>query len=203
MEEQNKEHLLRAISEFSNVEAPDVWSNIESQLSKTEDNKNSLEKAVGQLPQKQAPDIWFPIEVSLPKKQSFHSKWMVAASIVLFLCSVFLFVSSYENSEESELVHSTEILENFNVALEIESLDTGEDAILNYIRTNCRRLALTCNDPEFKGLLETYIELNEAKEELVQELEKKNQPQLMKYLIRVEKNQTKVGKNMLKKLRNS
>ncbi len=203
MEDQNIELLKRAIDELSIKEAPDVWSNIEHGLVE-EENTISFKDAIEQLPTKEAPDVWLSIEASLPRKLNFRSIWMVAASVVLFLCSVFLFIESNNSYDEPQIAHTTEMLENFNVALDIQSIGVEEDAILQYIQKNCMRLALTCNDPEFKGLLETYIELNEAKKVLTQELEKReNRPQLMKYLIRVEKNQTEIGKDMLKKLRNS
>lgn len=204
MDEKNRKSLLKGIAELPLKEAPNIWEAIELKLEvNEEENKSILDDALKQLPQMEAPDIWIPVEAAIPKKKDLRSIWMVAASLVLFISSVFLFIQSSAEKEEPIISYSTESIESFNIALGLETLDTGEDAILSYIQKNCKRLALTCNDPEFKGLLEMYMELSDAKQDLVQKLEKKNQPHLMKYLIRIEKNQTEVGKDMLKKLRNS
>ena len=78
---------------------------------------------------------------------------------------------------------------------------SGDDDLLNYINKNCKQLALTCQDPGFKSLLDNYIELSEAKAELEKQLLAQiGQGQKMKYLVRIEKQQTAVGKEMLKKL---
>lgn len=205
MEEQNRKKLENAISELPSKEAPDIWANIEAKIQTDEEHDHVLSEAISQMPSKQAPDIWLPIEASLPsQKRSRSSVWMVAASAALFIASLFLFIESRKVNEQSTISYSTEKIETMNVSLEIDDYISSEDAILDYIQKNCKKLALTCNDPEFKGLMETYVELSEAKEELANKLEQKGQqPQLMKYLIRIEKNQTRVGKDLLKKMRKS
>ena len=197
MKEGNVDKLKKGIEQLPVKQAPDVWHLIEEKIS-------PLHAAIEALPAKEAPDIWLAIESGLLRKKTAQiGVWMVAASIALFIASVFLFVQSRRNEPEEVISYSTEYLDGFQVALGLQR-ESEEDKVLDYIHKNCKRLALTCNDPEFKELLETYIELLDARNELIRKIEEANdQPSLMKYLIRLEKNQTKVGKDMLKKLRSS
>ncbi|MEM6380850.1 MAG: hypothetical protein AAF705_21945, partial [Bacteroidota bacterium] len=146
---------------------------------------------------------WLPIEASLPKSRSrSRFNWSIAASVTILLVSVFLFHKSSQDAASETISYSTEEVDFFETRLNISIHEASEDKILEYVKRNCRRLSQTCQNPEFKGLLETYIELADAKQQLEDELSKgANQPRLMKYLIRVEKNQTQVGKDMLKKLK--
>ncbi|MEM1408924.1 MAG: hypothetical protein AAGG59_19225 [Bacteroidota bacterium] len=201
MHKENRRNLDKAIDELKELKAPDIWYEIANDLDFAKDE--NLISAIEDLKDSEAPDIWLPIEASLPKPK-FRSKlnWSIAASVSILFVSAFLFYKSLSDSASETISYSTEEVDFFETSLDI-SLDEGdEDKILDYVKKNCRRLSQTCQNPEFKGLLEAYIELADAKKQLENELSKgANQPQLMKYLIRVEKNQTQVGKDMLKKLR--
>ena len=107
------------------------------------------------------------------------------------------------NQSSEQISYSTEQLEFFDVNENLNTISSSpDDLLLTYVKENCTRLAATCQDPEFKELLEAYMELNETKKELNQTLKNSNdQAQVMKYLIKVEKSQTEIGKNMLKKMK--
>lgn len=202
---EEKENLKRAIGELKEFKAPDIWVDIAANLGTSDDSVvDNLQSAINDLENSEAPDVWLPIEASLPKgragKRFFH--WSVAASVSILVVSVVLFYQSSQNPIDETISYSTEEVDYFETGLEISLTEATDDKILDYVKKNCKKLTQTCQNPEFKGLLETYIELADAKQQLEKELAKStNQPQLMKYLIRVEKNQTQVGKDMLKKLK--
>jgi len=204
MKEEKIHNLRRAIGEMKTTKAPDVWNSINDRLH-TDANRDALSQAIEELDVKEAPDIWAEVESSLDERKTVKRPfWYAAAAISLLLVSYLFYNQLSQGQTEEIITYSTEEVEYFEVAGEMEGFESNDDEILQYVHQNCKRLIAKCEDPEFKGLLETYMELNDAKEEIEAELDKNNnQPQLMKYLIRVEKNQTQVGKDMLKKLKYS
>ncbi|MEM9857450.1 MAG: hypothetical protein AAF843_08845 [Bacteroidota bacterium] len=202
---ESRRHLEKAVSELREFKAPDVWLDIEAALSTPAvGSDNNLKDAIRDLKSSEAPDVWLPIEASLPKVESKQRfiYWSVAASVSMLIISLVLFYQSSFNRTAETISYSTEEVDFFETSLDISLNETADDKILEYVKRNCKRLSQSCQNPEFKGLLETYMELTNAKQQLEMELAKStNQSQLMKYLIRVEKNQTEVGKDMLKKLK--
>ncbi len=202
--EKNKRQLQKQINELQNVEAPDIWSGIQTELnSEGEQNKTFLTQSIGHLRTHEAPDVWLQVRTGLDMKRPQTVLWQrlaLAASVSLLAVCAYLLGLSKPNETIS---YSSEIVEGFEVGYALPEISSNaDDLILKYIQENCTRLAITCQDPEFKALLEAYMELHKTKETLNQSiLENTQQPQLMKYLIRVEKNQNELGKDMLKKLK--
>ena len=202
--EEKKDHLHRSIEGLQQVKAPDIWTQIEMDLdAEAEQNREVLSKSIDKLPMQKAPDVWLALETELAEQKSRTFSWRtlaVAASFLLVSGLSYLLLAPTSNET---IAYSTETVETFEVGFEIpEWDDQGDDMILTYIKENCTRLAVTCQDPEFKALLAAYMELTETKEELSRSMEENaQQAQVMKYLIRVEKNQNEVGKSMLKKLK--
>lgn len=202
---ENNSRFKKSIEGLSQIKAPDIWESIHSELDRQqEENKDNLDKAVESLKIHKAPNIWLSVAAQIDSSRSINwEQWLVAASIILALfIGVYFIVQSSESTGE-QLSYSTEQVEFFDVAMETFPIEIeADDMVLTYIKQNCTRLVITCQDPEFKALLEAYVELNETKEELKEAIEKTtNRPQIMKYLIKVEKDQAAIGKNMLKKMK--
>ena len=202
--EENRQKLKQSIEGLEQLKAPDIWSSIESELDASpEQNSASLKDAIKSLKDHEAPDVWIEVSSSLEEKKNFTWRYLsVAASISLLAVLAYLILPNPNRSNES-IIYSTEELEVFQVEQDITPINSSaDDMLLAYIKENCTRLAATCQDPEFKELLEIYTELNKTKEELNRALMvTTNRTQLMKYLIKVEKNQTEIGKDMLKKIK--
>ncbi|MEM6736794.1 MAG: hypothetical protein AAGC64_09545 [Bacteroidota bacterium] len=200
--EKNKEILKESIDGLRQSEGPNIWSLIARELdSQEEQNKDTLARSIEFLPEYEAPNVWLGVSSKLKAKSANRWKYLaMAASVSLVAVFSYLFLS---NQPSEKLSYSTEQVEFFEGGQQVSIIsDDAEDLLLGYIKENCTRLAATCQDPEFKELLEVYIELDETKKELNQALEKSiDQAQVMKYLIKVEKHQTRIGKDMLKKMK--
>ncbi|GAB4249641.1 MAG: hypothetical protein Tsb0034_29000 [Ekhidna sp.] len=200
--EQNDRVLKDSIKGLRQAEAPNIWSSIAAGLDdQNEQNREVLGRSIEALPQHDAPDVWAGVAREMGAKREGVWKYLaIAASISLVAVVSFLFLS---NPPSERVSYSTEQVDFFDVNQSLPSITSdADDMLLTYIKENCTRLATTCQDPEFKELLEAYMELDETKKELNQALKKTtDQAQVMKYLIKVEKSQTELGKDMLKKMR--
>lgn len=200
--EKNKEVLRESIDGLRQSEGPNIWSLISAELDNQEErNKDLLARSIEFLPEYKAPNVWSGVSSKLEAKSASRWKHLaIAASVSLVAVFSYLFLA---NQRSEKLSYSIEQVEFFEGGQQVSLInDDAEDLLLGYIKENCTRLAATCQDPEFKELLEAYIELDETKKELNQALEKSiDQAQVMKYLIKVEKHQTRIGKDMLKKMK--
>lgn len=212
MMEEKRENLKRALEGLKNQKAPDIWDKIESRLAdEHEEGKTNLTKAIQGLEEYQAPDIWDEIAEGISEGTIHHQSgykrilWSAAASIALLITAFWVFDKpSLGNETLTSSVYSTEEIDMFEVTSLEEDFGTTEDGVLNYVNNNCKLLLTKCENPEFKGLYDTYLELGQAKKELKGKLdETPNKEQLYKYLIRLEKDQAEVGKDLLKMLRYS
>ncbi len=205
MIERGKKYLRRSIDDLPRHQAPDIWEEIEKQLpANNEAGTENLERAISDLKEKQAPDVWTAVESELPiektpRRSTFKWAPWAAASIAVAFVAVLLLSKP---ASTDEITYSTEEVEFFNISEELASFHSPNDPVLDFIQKNCKQFVTKCQNPEFKGLFNTYLELNAAQVELEKQLEKtNNKEQLIKYLIRVEKNRTEIGKDMLKMLR--
>ncbi|NQZ78536.1 MAG: hypothetical protein HRT61_20850 [Ekhidna sp.] len=200
--DKNEAILKQSIQGLKQSEAPDIWSSIETELNSQEEaNKEVLLKAINALGSHEAPDVWTGVSEELQTKSQNTWKYLaIAASVSLVAVLSLLFLP---NQSSETLSYSSEQVEFFDVNQPLPTINShADDMLLTYIKENCTRLAATCQDPEFKELLEAYMELDETKQELKQTLEQANDPtQIMKYLIKVEKSQTELGKDMLQKMK--
>jgi len=200
-----KTNYNKSVDGLRKVEAPDIWSSIQSELDgQKEENRENLLNAIESLPVHEAPDIWLPItsQISI-KKSPIWKNLSIAAAVSILLVSFGYLVWVNDSAPKEKLTYSTEEVEFFEASIDPDFSELDADnMVLTYIKENCTRLAATCQDPEFKELLEAYIELNETKEKLNADLGGvQKHPQMMKYLIKVEKDQAEIGRNMLKKLK--
>ncbi|MEL6560287.1 MAG: hypothetical protein AAFQ94_19010 [Bacteroidota bacterium] len=210
--EEKRENLKRAIEGLKSYEAPDVWSAINEKLvADTEEGKEHLASAVDGMKDMPAPDVWAEISDKLDDSHKSDNSsnrktlWAVAASISLLIAAVWVFQQS---NTEVDLItssdYTTEEVEVFEVDFSGRGFKSTNDGVLGYVDKNCKLMMTKCEDPKFKGLYDTYLELGRAKEELKEKLaETSNKEQLYKYLIRLEKDQTEIGKNLLKMIRYS
>ena len=207
--EEHQEHYEKSIAGLKQTKAPDIWQSIREELdSQEEGNKVQLDQSVQQLRDQVAPDVWSSVAENL-EQQKTASKgkswqyWSIAASVALVLLSVVYWNSLDAGSATEELAYSTEEINFFEVEIEpVSAAPDADDLLLTYIRENCTRLLVTCQDPEFKALLEAYMELDQTKDQLNEQLQQaENAPRMMKYLIKVEKDQAEIGRDMLKKLK--
>ena len=211
MMEKNKENLKRAVDGLKNYEAPDIWSEIDEKLSTDEEaGREYLTEAVKGMKELSAPDVWDQIENQLStdepgQKHSSRIIWSAAASVVILITAFLIFNELEPDAElHTSSVYTTEEVAIFEVHALDNDFGNSDDGVLRYVNKNCRLMLTKCENPEFKGLYDTYLELAEAREELKGKLnETSNKEQLYKYLIRLEKDQAEVGKNLLKMLRYS
>lgn len=200
--DKNEKILKDSIDGLKQSTAPDIWPFLVSELdSANEQNKEVLSKSIESLPQHNAPDIWLGVSSGVETKSKNWWKYLgIAASVSLVIMITYLFSL---NQTTEKLTYSTEQVESFNTSQDFSNINTDvDDLLLRYIKENCTRLTSTCQDPEFKELLDAYMELDKTKKELNQTLKKSNdKAQVMKYLIKVEKSQTEIGKDMLKKMK--
>ena len=185
------------------MEAPDIWPRIRAELdSEGEENVGQLRKAIGALKEQEAPDIWMKVSEGLETKKSRWRYWYMAASVSLLMVAGYWFFDGSDIPSE-QLTYTTEEVTFFDVGIKAPvEVAEADDVLLTYVKENCTRLIATCQDPEFKALLEAYMELDDTKEKLNRQMHQADKyPRMMKYLIKVEKDQAEIGKDMLKKLK--
>ncbi len=199
--EKNEKILKESIEGLKQSEGPNIWLQIAAELdSEEEQNQEILVKSIQSLSQQEAPDVWLNVSSKLESKSANQWKYLAIAASISLVVLVSYFILPHRSAEE--ITYSTEQVEFFGVGQYVAEDINTDDILLTYIKENCVRLATTCQDPEFKALLESYMELDATKDELNKALEKApDQSKVMKYLIKVEKNQTEIGKDMLKKMK--
>ncbi len=198
-------NLTRAIEDMPTYQAPEeVWDRIANEL----DADRPLRMAIEDYRQQQleAPDLFDTIiEEEKPrmerqgKVRSISPVWMtgIAASLALLIGYFVLFNQAAE--ETITVVTYTETMENLPEMMTAAMEDvSADDEVMDFIKKHCQQVALTCNTPQFQGLFDLYIELDQSKMELMDVMQaNQEQEQLADYLIRVEKEKDEVGKQLI------
>lgn len=210
--EEKRENLKLAIEGLSNYQSPDIWSKISEKLTDGEEKgRENLLNALDGLKASTAPDVWDQIISQMEpaynqrRKNSLRILWSIAASVVLLVVAFIVFRQSDEyTGMMTSSTYSTEEIDVFEVDFKGSEFENTDDNVLQYVNKNCRLMMAKCENPKFKGLYDTYLELGKAKEELKGKIDQiSNKEQLYKYLIRLEKDQAEIGKDLLKMLRYS
>lgn len=202
---QQDQHIKRAIEELRTYTAPsEVWHKIATEL----DAEQPLIKAIDEYKEKKlvAPDLFDEIidqEAPKAKVRTLPIAWVgsIAAGLALLLGVYFMFDRSTEGSGQETITvetytETTQYLPEMMTAV-VEQM-SAEDEVMGFIKSHCQQVALTCNTPQFQGLFDLYIELDESKTELLDVMEtNQGQQELAGYLIRVEKEKDEVGKQLI------
>jgi hypothetical protein len=166
----------------------------------------TLRRAVGELPQYALRQDGFDrvLQATPETRRSPARGWYAAAGIaasLALLVTLGWFTGADRASERVQVTYSEETLYAPDHAGAADSLRT-EAGVLAFVRAHCSPAVLPCQHPEFKGLLAQYQELEAARQELAAQIRAhREQPQLVRYLVRVEKEQTEVGKRLIQYLR--
>lgn len=193
------------------LKAPDIWSDIEADLDDQpyqEFNRPVLKEAIDGLPLLKAPQLDLNNLTETDNPSFFRRNLSVISGIAASLsliASVLFFTINLEGEEQEtvSITYSEEVgEEDIDALTVIEDFEANtEDEVLTFIKENCTDLIARCEDPEFKGLLDHYIELEDARNHLLQEVKSnRHQVQLVNYLIEVEKEKTEIGKALIQSL---
>lgn len=198
---QQYQHIKRAVKKLRTYKAPsEVWDKIAAEL----DAERTLIKAIDEYKAQKrvAPDIFDEIidqEVPKAKIRTLPIAWVgsIAAGLALLLGVYFFFDSAVQETITVEsYTETTQYLPEMMTAV-VEQM-SAEDEVMGFIKSHCQQVALTCNTPQFQGLFDLYIELDESKTELLDVMEtNQGQQELAGYLIRVEKEKDEVGKQLI------
>ncbi|PSR53432.1 hypothetical protein AHMF7605_07780 [Adhaeribacter arboris] len=202
-QERNPQPLHQAVQELKTtiLLAPLAWENLEEKLNQQEElvaDKNTVPEG------KTTPSIFRGMrkragKAAQPVFARGYVFYAVVACILLFL-GVFWYYQTIELPQEPSLTYSQEIVAPLNLTLFEASL-SDEDEVLDFVRENCQTLQEKCTNSKFRGLLNEYLELEAARHELTGQLNQhQEQTQLMNYLVRIEKEKTEVGKQLLQLL---
>ena len=212
MEEINKDNLHRAIQQLAPKGAPpNAWENLEKALDADEEmNASILQKAIQELPQKRFEKNIFEeiiqeaneeVEEKPIQKPLKRIHWVtgIAASVTLLIG---FWLGNLNSSTTIEISYSEQVVEQETAFLPILKTQLHEeDEVLKFIQSNCKTVQQTCERPDFKELLEEYIALENDRKELLKTIKENQEPEkLMKYLVRVEKKKTELGKQLMQKL---
>ena len=133
------------------------------------------------------------------KVRSLSPIWLsgVAAGLALLIGYFVLFNQAGE--ETITVVSYSETVDDLPEMMTAAMEEVSEDdEVMDFIKMHCQQVALTCNTPQFQGLFDLYIELDQSKMELMDVMQaNQEQEQLADYLIRVEKEKDEVGKQLI------
>jgi hypothetical protein len=170
------------------------------------ENEAVLRRAVRQLPPYALPaDVFDQIagDPARPGREATRGYWRagIAASVALLMAVGWWFAGAGPGSERVQVAYSEETI--YIPQAQPELAPPGSRAeVLQFVLANCTPAVLPCQTSEFKGLLVQYQELEAARKELEAQIRAhREQPQLVRYLVRVEKQQTEVGKRLIQHLR--
>lgn len=196
----------RALEEYRQPRsAPDVWDTIISELDQDQ-SEHILRRAISKLPvHKPKEDRFGEIIHAVHRRRKSQAAfyWIsgVAASVSLIMAVYFGYAPG---SPEYQITHTEELQTSLEDVQHLQADLSDDDEVLAFIRLHCDLLILACEEPLFKGLLDQYLELNEAQGELISQIEQnQSQVQLMEYLVRVEKEKTDVGNQLIQYIVNS
>lgn len=170
------------------------------------ENEVVLRRAVQQLPRLALKKDVFDeiLESTTPRRRKPARTWYwvagIAASVAL-LVTLAWFARVGEAPERVQVTYSEETLYPPGQSWETDTPRATEE-VLAFVRVHCAAAVFACQTPEFKGLLKQYQALEAARQELESQLAAhREQPQLVRYLVRVEKEQTEVGKRLIQFIR--
>ncbi|MBN2520902.1 MAG: hypothetical protein JXB17_10385 [Bacteroidales bacterium] len=199
MKEQKKYNLKKAIDQLPAYKAPDkIWGNIAKRM----DNMNApLQRAIQDLPVFKVPEkIWNTIEEGLEKeggkKVFLFQKQVIriAASIIVLLAIGYL-VKYFIVPPDKDLIYSVEIVEDDTGIDFMPTVDTGSSDI---ILSNCKKNPEVCESPLFIELENQLKELKAEQEKLQKILKGNPDPQLIKFLYRMENDRVEIEKKIIK-----
>jgi hypothetical protein len=182
------------------------WALVKATVQASEQRQDAiLRRAIRQLPHYHAGEHSFEqLSDRLPQPKPVRTGgWHWAAGIaasILVLLTLFWFGQPDKSAERILVTYSQETAHPMDWSpIVVES--TGDDEVLAFIRANCDQVAIRCQAPRFKGLFEEYLELQAAKQELENQIRlHQRQPELVRYLVRIEKEKTQVGKQLIQYL---
>lgn len=206
---ENRTALDRAIGELNQRKAPDAWMDMEQRLD-VDASEYHLSRAIAKLPKRSVPEDSF--DDIAQRFEHSSGKWRqiqywasgIAASAILVL-GLWWYSGNVKSSERISISYSEEIQPSV-ATLDVMSTVDSDDEVLLFIRQHCNLLTEKCESPRFKGLLDQYVELDTAKQDLMAQidankhgtnLQDKMEAQLVNYLVRIEKEQSKVGKRLI------
>jgi hypothetical protein len=197
-------HLDRAITQYKEeiVQANLPWETIEQEL----ESQQILNRAINALPTyKVTKDVLESILSKTQKKEPQLKHpflyWIagLAASIILLIGFLWL-NKTPASAEKIQITYREEAFSSTDWQA-MYSQVPEEDELMQFIRENCAGLAIQCQEPGFRGLLEKYLELHAARQELLHQFKThQEQTQLASYLVRIEKEKTEVGKKLIQHL---
>lgn len=193
MQEQNRETLIKAIKELPVHEpGPAVWDRITGEL--------DLQESIQQLPQYAPPSaIWENIEAELdsaPAKQAkritLYRKLSVAASVAILLVAGFWLLPK-ENASETvsyEIAMAEEVFKYEN------DWDGDESSLIVAVNA-FKGDPVAQQDDNYNTLLAEWDELNEAKKEIKEMMDKYgHDSQFVRQLGAIERGRAAVAKQM-------
>ncbi len=208
-EESGHDNLNKAKEQLqsSTLEAPDIWDEIAGHMSEEASNSEDvLKRAILELPVAELPaDVFDQVVADVAEKGSERwfkqprMKW--AAAIIAFLLISWFAVNINTNNEAKiteTIAYSEESISTEDDIQEILSSFEHNDEVMALVESTCLPLEIKCENPEFKGLLTQYQELEDVKDNLIEEIKvHQGQSQLVDYLVRVEKEKTEIGKKLI------
>ena len=202
--EQGLAYLDRAIAEYtSDVKQPDFsWAKVEQVLA----NGEKLTDAITALPQHQMKEDLFDLIIEKAEKRNSKNRtgflyWAsgIAASVLLSI-SFYWYHIQPASIEKIQVSYSQEIINEMD-GQQVDMPFSENDEVLEFIRENCDQLTVKCQAPKFQGLLDEYLELHAARQQLMTQIAlHQEQTQLVSYLVRIEKEKTEVGKQLIQYL---
>lgn len=194
------QNMRKAIRQLPAYKAPaQVWDKIADEL----DHEAPLMQAIDEYKHetRKAPDLFDQVITQTQPRQKtklIPNSWLsgIAAGLALLMM---VYWSMNEPEEQVTVTSYTEVAADLpeSITAVVQEL-SEEDEVMDFIKTHCEQVALTCNTPKFQGLFGLYLELDQSKSELLDVMEQNhNRQELTSYLIRVEKEKDDVGKQLI------
>ena len=199
--EGNRHYLQKAIHDLPQYNPrPELFDKIEKELQELKSKK-----AIGQLPTHSPSDeLWNKIELQLDQKQVRVipiQQWAkyslrIAASVILLLGAYWIYHYTQPIKENTEISYSTETV--IEPGEEINEIAYNENNAAEFIRTSCLKQPDVCSQPQVDALKTQLDELENEQTRLKESLEQdKDNAELIKSLIKIEKEKTKVSKKLI------
>ena len=200
-QEKNRKALKRSIQELKTQSAPGfIWENINTEINfPGEKNRAAFIQATKQLPNyKLEVDLWQEIDSNINKKipikhyNNYFVLKIAAAIIILFGIS---FMLRNQSRNAGQIVITTTINEDNFYQPELNS--NNGPGIQQEIDLLCSTLPENCELPIIKELQTQLNEVSIQYEELKTMVIQSSNPDLLKYLHRIENEKYKIEKELL------
>ncbi|HQU59237.1 MAG TPA: hypothetical protein PLU64_08575 [Saprospiraceae bacterium] len=200
--EQNPEVLKAAIRQLPAYRPPDtVWGDIEAALGQME-QEQALREALAQLPAYSPPEsLWETIEAELPDVNRKAPRlraisWASAAAAAVVLLSIAWFLWPSPDSP-FEVSYAYETTTGSNPTLFENDWDEDEPALKKAV-DQFSQDPVARQDPAYQSLLVEWKELNEAKAEVVEIMERYGKDgRLIRQLSEIERERSALAKQMV------